>query len=164
MRPLIQGNDFTDHIQALLSTTSKLATIVLPAQRNTRIRIDQIVFGACQVPPFTNGYASARLLVFEGEMPASILTNMDVFTANWDTFKPNKILLDVMLAVPYINLPFHRGLYGTKDTNVNVMLLSPYNVADTVPNPSTFTTTLTVIGERESTQQSATKGKLVSGV
>lgn len=159
MRPLLTANSFNDHIQAQLSPTSKMATMYLKGRKNTRVRIDQLVYGACQLPPFTNAFAAARLLVFEGAPPPTFPTGTDTFTTNWDNFNPPQVFLDIVLAQPFVDLPFPKGLYGTPDKDVGIMLLAAYNIADTINTPSTMQTTLNVLGDFESTLQNQ-KGKI----
>lgn len=163
-----KGQGFQDRIQAQLSSTSKYATIEYKGQKNHAVRIDQIVYGASKIPPYTDIFAGGRLFIVEGtratcEASANvIITGLDAFVVNIPAFNPNKVYADILLTQPFINLVFDGGLVCDFDKDIVVLLMAAYNASDTVGSLPTIMTTLNVFGHYVS-RGSGSKGKIVLG-
>ena len=163
-----QGQGFQDRIQAQLSATSKYATIEYKGQKNKAVRIDQIIYGAAKIPPYTDIFAGGRLFIIEGtratcEASAGVIvTGLDAFVVNIPAFNPNKVYADILLSQSFVDVVFDGGLVCDFDKDIVVLLLAAYNASDTVGSLPTMMTTLNVFG-RYVGRDSAQKGKIVQG-
>lgn len=112
------------------------------AQRGLAIRFNQIMLAARKLPPYTDEFSAARLIIYEGGIAesmsgGSLIAGLDTWAVNVPAFNPKRIYLNHLFTAEAPILSFAGGLQCSFDVGVTALLLAPYHKSDTAGTPPT---------------------------